>query len=179
MALTDAAGTVVDRYHYDLWGVPTIDQGEVPQPLLYGGYLYDRELSGPGDVTASGQPVGWYWLSVRHYDPSLKRFLQPDPTEQEGTRSYVYRGDDPLDCDDPTGLLSWQQIGIGIGVGLFVAAAIAIDVVSGGVAIGPEIGALGGYGAMGDGPGGDHRWRHNRRRSGRRTGRGRRFPGCG
>ena len=79
---------------------PTI----VSQPLLYGGYVYDRELSGPGDVTASGQPVGWYWLSVRHYDPSLKRFLQPDPSEQEGTRSYVYAGDDPLDAADPSGL---------------------------------------------------------------------------
>jgi hypothetical protein len=78
VALTDATGTVVDRYHYDLWGVPSIDLEEVPQPLLYGGYVYDRELSGPGDVTASGQPVGWYWLSVRPYHPSLKRFLRPD-----------------------------------------------------------------------------------------------------
>ena len=101
VALTTASGVVVDRYHYDVWGVPTIDREQVPQPLLYGGYVYDRELSGPGDVTASGQPVGWYWLSVRHYDPSLKRFLQPDPSEQEGTRSYVYAGDDPLDATDP------------------------------------------------------------------------------
>ena len=145
VALTTASGVVVDRYHYDVWGVPTIDREEVPQPLLYGGYVYDRELSGPGDVTATGQAAGWYWLSVRPYDPSLKRFLQPDPSEQEGTMSYVYAGDDPLDCADPTGLLSWQQIGIGIGVGLFVAASIVVGIASGGVSIAPELGALGGF----------------------------------
>ena len=50
------------------------------------------------------QPVGCYWLSVRHYDPSLKRFLQPEPSEQEGTMSYVYAGGDPLDATDPSGL---------------------------------------------------------------------------
>ena len=103
VALTDNTGKVVDRYAYDIWGMPTTISEQVPQPLLYGGYVYDRELSGPGDVTATGQPVGWYWLSVRHYDPSLKRFLQPDPSEQEGTMSYVYAGDDPLDATDPSG----------------------------------------------------------------------------
>ena len=113
VALTTASGAVVDRYAYDVWGVPTIDREQVPQPLLYGGYVYDRELSGPGDVTASGQPVGWYWLSVRHYDPSLKRFLQPDPSEREDTRSYVYCNDDPLDCADPTGLSSGDCINLG------------------------------------------------------------------
>src|SRR5579871_3969492 len=56
VALTDASGKVVDRYHYDLWGVPTIDREDVPQPFLYGGYVYDREFSGPGEST------GWYWL---------------------------------------------------------------------------------------------------------------------
>ena len=98
MALTDAGGQVVDRYHYDVWGVPTIDLERVPQPLLYAGYVYDREFHGPGEAS------GWYWLSVRHYDPALGRFLQPDPSEQEGTRSYAYAGDDPLDATDPSGL---------------------------------------------------------------------------
>ena len=53
--------------------------------------MYDREL-------------GWYRLSTRSYDPNLKRFLQPDPSEQEGARGYVYAGDDPLDATDPSGL---------------------------------------------------------------------------
>jgi hypothetical protein len=73
-----------------LWGVPTTISKQVPQPLLSGGYVYDWELSGPGDMTATGQPVGWYWLSVRHhYDPSLKCFLQPDPSGIEGAELRV------------------------------------------------------------------------------------------
>ena len=103
VALTDASGQVVDRYHYDVWGVPTIDLERVPQPLLYAGYVYDREFHGPGEAS------GWYWLSVRHYDPALGRHpctgtRQPDPSEQEGVRSYAYAGDDPLDATDPSGL---------------------------------------------------------------------------
>jgi len=46
----------------------------------------------------------WYWLSVRYYDPSLRRFLQPDPSALDGVRSYVYCHNDPADCSDPTGL---------------------------------------------------------------------------
>jgi len=98
VALTDSTGNVVDRYSYDLWGKPTISLEGVPQPFLYAGYVYDRELTGPGETT------GWYWLSVRSYDPALGRFLQPDPSEIEGSRSYVYAGDDPLDATDPSGL---------------------------------------------------------------------------
>ena len=89
-ALTDKAGNVVDRYHYDVWGVPSFDLETVPQPLLYAGYRYDREL-------------GWYWLSAREYDPTLRRFLQTDPSEIEGVRSYAYAGDDPVDSIDPNG----------------------------------------------------------------------------
>ena len=102
VALTDAGGQVVDRYHYDVWGVPTIDLERVPQPLLYAGYVYDREFHGPGEAS------GWYWLSVRHYDPALGRFLQPDPSEQEGLFSYAYAGDNPADRIDPTGLIATQ-----------------------------------------------------------------------
>jgi RHS repeat-associated protein len=106
VALTDASGNVVDQYQYDIWGAPQVtndglhagtgsgtDVENVPQPLWYRGYPYDRELQTPGENSA-----GWSWLSVRSYDPTLERFLQPDPREREGTRSYVYCDDDPLDC---------------------------------------------------------------------------------
>src|SRR5579871_6421769 len=82
VALIDSTGNVVDRYSYDLWGKVLTAQETVAQPYLYGGYWYDREL-------------GWYWLAVRHYDPTLERFLQPDPSLSEGTRSYIYAQDDP------------------------------------------------------------------------------------
>ena len=94
----------------------------MPQPLRYRGYVYDRELTGRGEAS------GWYWLGVRSYDPNIGRFIQPDPSEQEGTRSYVYCGDAPLDCSDPSGLLSLEDVlnpfGIvtrATGIGLMVA----------------------------------------------------------
>ena len=91
VALTDSTGTVVDRYSYDAWGKLLSVSEQVPQQLRYAGYWYDNEL-------------GWYWLSVRNYDPVLERFLQPDPSQVNGQYNYVYAGDDPLDYTDPSGL---------------------------------------------------------------------------
>ena len=91
VAVTDQGGNMVDSYRYDQWGRPTSVQEAVPQQLRYAGYWYDGEL-------------GWYWLSVRSYDPALCRFLQPDPSEQEGLFSYVYANDNPVDQADPSGL---------------------------------------------------------------------------
>src|SRR6185437_9083233 len=91
VALTNQSGAVVDSYTYDQWGKPLTVSESVPQQLRYAGYWYDNEL-------------GWYWLSVRAYDPVLARFLQPDPSELEGLFSYVYAGDNPSDLGDPSGL---------------------------------------------------------------------------
>jgi len=94
VALTDANGSVVDRYAYDNWGESTSDDRtneHVPQQLRYDGYYYDEKLS-------------WYWLPARYYDPETERFLQPDPSEQDGVHTYVYVSDAPNDAIDPTGL---------------------------------------------------------------------------
>lgn len=91
VALTNAKGQVVDRYSYDVWGAPTGATETVPQPFRYAGYWWDKE-------------VGWYWVSVRSYDPVLKRWLQSDPSEIDGVRTYVYAGDDPVDVVDLSGL---------------------------------------------------------------------------
>ena len=90
VALTNITGTVVDRYTYDLWGQPSSTSETVPQPLRYAGYWYDQQL-------------GWYWIGGRHYDPTLKRWLQPDSSQQDGVRTYVYVGDDLIDTYDPSG----------------------------------------------------------------------------
>ena len=87
----------------------------MPQPLWYRSYVYDRELQTPGENGG-----GWYWLSVLSYDPTLKRFIQPDPSEREGTRSYVYCDDDPLDCSDPSGLISLDDVLGGVGTAALV-----------------------------------------------------------
>ena len=81
----------MDRYSYDQWGKPISISEAVPQQLRYAGYWYDTELQ-------------WYWLSVRSYDTTLERFLQPDPSEIEGVQSYTYAGNDPVDAIDPSGL---------------------------------------------------------------------------
>jgi RHS repeat-associated protein len=91
VALTDTTGNVVDRYAYDVWGALTSVSESVPQRLRYAGYWYDQEL-------------GWYWVRVRMYDPSLKRWLQPDPSQADGVRTYAYVGDDPIDTTDPSGM---------------------------------------------------------------------------
>ncbi len=94
VALTDINGKVVDRYAYDSWGELTSNDAvdeTVPQQLRYAGYWYDEKLS-------------WYWLSVRYYDPEIARFLAPDPSEQDGVRTYAYVNNDPLDSTDPSGL---------------------------------------------------------------------------
>ncbi len=92
VALTDVNGAVVDRYAYDPWGegVPEGTSETVAQPFRYGGYWWDKEL-------------GWYWVGVRSYDPE-GRWLQPDPSEQDGVRTYAYVTDNPIDWTDPTGL---------------------------------------------------------------------------
>jgi len=94
VAVTDATGKVVDRYNYDLWGEPIgTDYQSVPQPLRYAGYWYDAELQ-------------WYWLAGRQYDPEAQRFLQPDPTDLDGVRTYVYANDDPVDLVEVGGAFS-------------------------------------------------------------------------
>ncbi len=128
VALTDSSGSVVDRYAYGVWGSLVSASESVPQRLRYAGYWDDAELN-------------WYWVGVRYYSPSLKRWLQPDPSQQDGVRTYVYVGDDPVDRTDPTGLsdgTSSPSITEGI-INLFVVGAGVVLV----VAASPEIFAAG------------------------------------
>jgi len=94
VAVTDSAGKVVDRYTYDSWGEQVGRYAEgVQQQLRYRGYWYDSEL-------------GWYWLGQRHYDPEELRYLQPDPTDLDGVRTYAYANGDPVDEVDLAGLFT-------------------------------------------------------------------------
>ncbi|MFF8938097.1 RHS repeat-associated core domain-containing protein [Streptomyces paradoxus] len=42
-------------------------------------------------------------MGRRYYDPSLRRFTQPEPSGQV-TNPYLYAGGDPIDNADPSGL---------------------------------------------------------------------------
>jgi RHS repeat-associated protein len=99
VALTSLTGTVVDSYGYDLWGepLPGTTQEQVVQPFRYAGYWYDWQLQ-------------WYWVGVRYYDPEAERWVQPDPSQQDGVRTYVYVGDDPVDGFDPLGFSGFCDV---------------------------------------------------------------------
>jgi len=94
VAVTDSNGKVVDRYNYDSWGEQIGRYPEtVPQQLHYAGYWYDSE-------------VQWYWLNVRYYNLEDLRFLQPNPSDQDGAHTYVYANDDPVDLIEVGGAFS-------------------------------------------------------------------------
>jgi len=106
LALADSTGALVNRYYYDLWGGAdplNPDTETVPQPLRFAGYWDDSWYDGALGFYNFG-PLHWYWLSTRCYDPLIHRFLQPDPSSQDGIRSYSYVHDDPVDLVDPSGL---------------------------------------------------------------------------
>jgi len=92
VALTDINGAVVDRYAYDPYGenLPEGTNETIPQQLRYASYWFDAAL-------------GWYWVGARSYDPE-GRWVQPDPSQADGLRTYVYADDDPVDETDALGL---------------------------------------------------------------------------
>jgi len=105
VALTDQTGKVVDRYAYDSWGEETSNDATdetVPQQLRYQGYYYDEKLT-------------YYWTTTRYYDPEGMRYLQPDPTDLDGVRTYAYANGDPVDQLDLMGLFTCPSQRVHVG----------------------------------------------------------------
>jgi RHS repeat-associated protein len=49
---------------------------------------------------------GLYYYRARHYSPAWGRFMQPDPIGYAGgSNLYAYVGNDPLNFNDPNGLV--------------------------------------------------------------------------
>ena len=100
--LTDHNARVVERYHYDAYGRPTIQTaaGAVINESAYG----NRFLFTGREWLAS---AGLYDYRQRVYSPGLGRFLQTDPIRLEGGIDlYAYVQNCPVDWTDPFGLLS-------------------------------------------------------------------------
>ena len=97
--MTDAIGTVVERYRYSAFGKVevlnpdfTAKAGNLPvQSYTYTGREWEPE-------------AGLYFNRARFYCPELGRFISRDPIgEKGGINLYGYVGNDALDSTDPKG----------------------------------------------------------------------------
>jgi RHS repeat-associated protein len=91
--------SLANSFRYTTWGTPTTTThngiGDLGFRFLYVG-AHDVQWD-----NFSG--LGLYYMSARHYSPSLGRFLQPDPSQEEANL-YAYTSNNPVTAIDPTGL---------------------------------------------------------------------------
>ena len=105
VALSTQTGTTAASQRFDAWGNKTASSGTVPQ---YG--YTGREP----DAT------GFVYYRARYYDPSMGRFTQRDPSGfGGGINAYAYVNGNPINFNDPQGLVAqqagewWQESGKG------------------------------------------------------------------
>ena len=92
LALTDSQGIVKESYSYDPYGNLIQSPSSPSTHFLYTG----RELD---------QETHLYYNRARYYDPSLGRFISPDPKGYEaGLNLYRYVHNNPLTYRDPQGM---------------------------------------------------------------------------
>jgi RHS repeat-associated protein len=99
-ALTDAAGSVIERYKYDPYGKATILASDgttvrtssiVNNPFLYDGYYHDTE-------------TGLEFVNARYYASDFGRFIARDPIGYKGgINLYEYVKGKPTLFIDPSG----------------------------------------------------------------------------
>jgi RHS repeat-associated protein len=100
--LMDSNGAVVATYNYYPFGetrskTENLVSGATNR-LQFAGREYDSE-------------TGLYYNRARYYDPSLGRFISEDPIGLNGdVNLYAYAGNDPVNHNDPTGLLTCWPI---------------------------------------------------------------------
>ena len=105
MAVTDDAGSVVERYEYDDYGTPMVmapdgtvfASSTIGNPYLFTGRRYDAETS-------------WYHYRTRYLDPAAGRFTTRDTIgiwgdPEEFGNGYTYVANSPLSWLDPFGLI--------------------------------------------------------------------------
>lgn len=99
IAVADASGALGAVRDYEPFGAASVaekDKGAAsPIPFGFGGGQYDPE-------------TGLVYFRLRYYDPSLGRFLSPDPapgqlTNPPSLHPYQYAYNNPLRYIDPTG----------------------------------------------------------------------------
>lgn len=98
IALSDENAEIVEYYEYDIYGTITksehTDGIQTLNPYRYTGREYDTD-----DL---------YYYRARYYDPTIGRFITPDPIGflSGDTNFYRYVGNDPVNFTDPSGLIA-------------------------------------------------------------------------
>jgi len=141
-ALSNASGSIVQRYEYDSFGNQTITtNGGIKQPFTFTAREYDQE-------------TGLYFYRARYYDPKVGRFVTKDPISFAGgdVNLYAYVGNNPVTGIDPSGMMS-EPLVIGWGIALAEPTPIG-EIVMGGVTVG--VGVWGLYNIFSNGKWIDH-----------------------
>lgn len=100
--LTDNAGTVLEKYSYDIDGKPTVKDAA---GTVIAGSAYTNRFMFTGREYL--QEIGLYDYRHRIYSAELGRFLQTDPIgfEAGDVNLYRYVGNNPINYTDPLGLI--------------------------------------------------------------------------
>ncbi|AKJ04550.1 RHS repeat-associated protein [Archangium gephyra] len=110
--LLDASGKRVARWDWSAFGGLVSSEGDTGRLFLgYQGQEWDADLRVHNFV-------------ARLYDPSLRRFLAPDPARQYSS-PYVFVGGDPLRNVDSTGQVSGATIALGATSAAIAAVSVA------------------------------------------------------
>ena len=104
--LTNAAGTVTDRYAYDACGNLLQKEGETENDFLYTGEQYNAN-------------TGLYYLRARYMDPSTGTFISMDSYQGSlydpvSLHKYLYANANPVKYTDPTGYYSLVDMSVGM-----------------------------------------------------------------
>jgi RHS repeat-associated protein len=93
LSLTDKEGKIIESYRYDAYGNITHTTKTVE---TYNPYGYTGRETDTDDL---------YYYRARYYDPTIGRFITPDPIEFAGgdTNFYRYVGNDPVNFRDDSG----------------------------------------------------------------------------
>jgi RHS repeat-associated protein len=150
--ITNATGSVVQSMAFDAFGRrrDAVDYDAFTDPMIFGfdttkttrGFTFHEQLD----------PVGLIHMNGRVYDPTLGRFLSPDPFVQDPSNTqslnrYSYVFNNPLSYSDPSGYFSVKEafsLAVGIVVSVYCPACSATwwQVMATGAAIGGMNGAL-------------------------------------
>ncbi|MFA6090581.1 MAG: RHS repeat-associated core domain-containing protein [Candidatus Gracilibacteria bacterium] len=103
IGLTNASGTLVGEYQYDVYGTAYARTGTGAFEKVSVGNLYDNNRLFTGREY-DGE-IGLYYLRARYYDASTGRFISRDPIGQvDDVNLYGYVQNNPLRFIDLMGL---------------------------------------------------------------------------